>query len=57
VGAEEVLTVISNVGIWRLLKAVGRSRQRLGLDAQRRRLVRSIVAHEERRRVDSEAHP
>ncbi|KKM84094.1 hypothetical protein LCGC14_1302640 [marine sediment metagenome] len=56
-GAEEVLTVISNVGIWRLLKAVGRSRQRLGLDAQRRRLVRSIVAHEERRRVDSEAHP
>jgi len=46
--------VISNVQIWRLLKALGRSRQRLGLEAQRRRLVRSIAAGEERRRLESE---
>ena len=49
-----MLTVISNVGIWRLLKELGRSRQRLGLEAQRRRVVTWIVAQEERRRVESE---
>jgi len=36
--------------VWRLLKAVARARRRLALEAQRQRLIRSIVANDMRRR-------
>jgi hypothetical protein len=45
--------MISNLQIWRLLRALGRGRRRLAVEAQRRRLMRWILAQEDRRRLDA----
>ncbi len=44
--------MMTNTQTWRLLRALGGRRRRLGLEAQRRRLMRGIVAREEGRRAD-----
>ena len=47
------MMVMTNTQIWRLLRALGRRRRLVGLEAQRRRLMRGIVAREEGRRLDA----
>ena len=36
--------------VWRLMMGLARARQRVAVEAQRRRLVRELVANETRRR-------
>ena len=38
------------LGTWRLLMGIGHARQRIGLEAQDRRLIRSIVANDMQRK-------
>jgi len=45
--------MMTNTQTWRLLRALGRGRRRLGLEAQRRRLMKWICAQEDRRRLDA----
>ena len=52
-GEGEVMTMMTNTQTWRLLRALGRGRRRLGLEAQRRRLMKWICAQEDRRRLDA----
>jgi len=47
---EPIAPTADLLKVWRLLKAATRARRRLGLEAQRRRLVRCIVANDVRRR-------
>ena len=51
-GEGEVITMMTNTQIWRLLRALGRGRRRLAVEAQRRRLMKWILAQEDRRRLD-----
>ena len=43
---------MTKLELWRLLMSMARHRQRVGLEVQRRRLVRSIVANDLRRRLE-----
>lgn len=41
---------MTKLELWRLLMSAARDRQRVGLEAQRRRLVHSIVANDLKRK-------
>ena len=43
---------MTKLELWRLLMGLARDRQRVGLEMQRRRLMRSIVANDLRRRLE-----
>jgi len=47
---EPIAPTADLLEVWRQLKAVARARWRLALEAQRRRLVRCIVANDMHRR-------